>query len=162
MTQNPLLGGDALAPFTEAAEAHGTGLFVLVRTSNPGAADLFDLELAAGGPLWERIAALVAGAGTPGPESGLAAVGAVTGATAPAAPRAHARADAAHAVPAPRDRGAGRHRGRARAGVRARPGRRARQRVALDRRRPRGGGGAPAEAARAEAERLREQAWALV
>ena len=47
-------------------------MFVLVRTSNPGAADLFDLELAAGGPLWERIARLVAAAGTPGPESGLA------------------------------------------------------------------------------------------
>ena len=50
---------------------------------NPGAADLFDAELAAGGPLWEQIAGLVAAAGTPGPESGLAEVGAVTGATAP-------------------------------------------------------------------------------
>ena len=38
---------------------------------------------ASGGPLWERIAGLVAGAGTPGPESGLADVGAVTGATVP-------------------------------------------------------------------------------
>jgi orotidine-5'-phosphate decarboxylase len=83
VTQNPLLGRDALAPFVEGAGARGAGLFVLVRTSNPGAGDLFDVELAAGGPLWERIAALVADVGTPGPASGLAEVGAVTGATAP-------------------------------------------------------------------------------
>jgi orotidine-5'-phosphate decarboxylase len=83
VTQNPLLGRDALAPFVEGAGRHGAGVFVLVRTSNPGAADLFDAELAAGGPLWERIARLVAEAGTPGPESGLSEVGAVTGATAP-------------------------------------------------------------------------------
>ena len=58
-------------------------MFVLVRTSNPGAADLFDAELADGGPLWERLAALVADAGAPGPASGLSDVGAVCGATAP-------------------------------------------------------------------------------
>jgi orotidine-5'-phosphate decarboxylase len=83
VTQNPLLGRDALAPFVESAAAAGAGVFVLVRTSNPGAADLFDAELAAGGPLWEQIAQMVAAAGTPGPESGLSEVGAVTGATAP-------------------------------------------------------------------------------
>jgi orotidine-5'-phosphate decarboxylase len=83
VTQNPLLGRDALAPFVEGAAAAGAGVFVLVRTSNPGAADLFDAELAAGGPLWEQIARLVDAVGTPGPESGLADVGAVTGATAP-------------------------------------------------------------------------------
>jgi orotidine-5'-phosphate decarboxylase len=83
VTQNPLLGRDALAPFVEGAAAGGAGVFVLVRTSNPGAADLFDAELADGGPLWERIARLVDEAGTPGPESGLSEVGAVTGATAP-------------------------------------------------------------------------------
>jgi orotidine-5'-phosphate decarboxylase len=83
VTQNPLLGRDALAPFVDGARAAGAGVFLLVRTSNPGAAELFDAELAAGGPLWERIAALVDEAGTPGPESGLSEVGAVTGATAP-------------------------------------------------------------------------------
>jgi orotidine-5'-phosphate decarboxylase len=83
VTQNPLLGRDALAPFVEGARSHGAGVFVLVRTSNPGAADLFDAELAGGGTLWERIAGLVEEAGTPGPESGLAEVGAVCGATAP-------------------------------------------------------------------------------
>jgi orotidine-5'-phosphate decarboxylase len=83
LTQNPLLGRDAIAPFVEAAGAGGAGVFLLVRTSNPSAGDLFDVELATGGPLWERIAALVTELGTPGPESGLAEVGAVTGATAP-------------------------------------------------------------------------------
>ena len=63
VTQNPLLGRDALAPFVDGAARRGTGVFVLVRTSNPGAADLFDAELADGGALWERIARLVAEAG---------------------------------------------------------------------------------------------------
>jgi len=38
ITINPYLGPDAQGPFVEAASAHGCGLFVLVRTSNPGAA----------------------------------------------------------------------------------------------------------------------------
>jgi orotidine-5'-phosphate decarboxylase len=83
VTQNPLLGRDALAPFVTAARRHGAGLFVLVRTSNPSATDFFDAELATGGPLWERIAGLVHELGTPGPESGLSEIGAVTGATVP-------------------------------------------------------------------------------
>ena len=45
ITVNPLLGTDALAPFVSTARAAGAGLFVLVRTSNPGAADVQDLEL---------------------------------------------------------------------------------------------------------------------
>ncbi|HWH12353.1 MAG TPA: orotidine-5'-phosphate decarboxylase, partial [Solirubrobacteraceae bacterium] len=49
-TANPLLGIDALAPLV----ATGAGVFVLVRTSNPGARDVQDLELAEGGPLWQR------------------------------------------------------------------------------------------------------------
>jgi orotidine-5'-phosphate decarboxylase len=53
-----------------------------VRTSNPGAADVQDLD-AQGAPLWHRLAALVAGLGEPGARSGLADVGAVVGATAP-------------------------------------------------------------------------------
>jgi orotidine-5'-phosphate decarboxylase len=84
VTINPLLGRDALAPFLDAAAEDGAGLFVLVRTSNPGAADVQDLELAAGGQVWERLGALVseAGAGRLG-ECGLSDVGAVVGATAP-------------------------------------------------------------------------------
>jgi orotidine-5'-phosphate decarboxylase len=77
-TANPLLGIDALAPLV----ATGAGVFVLVRTSNPGARDVQDLELAEGGPLWHRLARIVAGLGGPA-EGGLADVGAVLGATEP-------------------------------------------------------------------------------
>jgi orotidine-5'-phosphate decarboxylase len=77
-TANPLLGVDSLEPLV----ATGAGVFVLVRTSNPGARDVQDLELAAGGPLWHRLAGIVAGLG--GAEGdGLADVGAVLGATEP-------------------------------------------------------------------------------
>jgi orotidine-5'-phosphate decarboxylase len=82
LTANPLLGRDALAPLIDDARSSGAGTFVLVRTSNPGAADLMDLPLAGGEPLWERLAALVAELGEIG-AAGLADVGAVTGATAP-------------------------------------------------------------------------------
>jgi orotidine-5'-phosphate decarboxylase len=83
LTASPLLGADSLEPLIAGARARGGGVFALVRTSNPGAGDLLDLELADGGPLWERLARLVASLGEPGPASGLADVGAVTGATAP-------------------------------------------------------------------------------
>jgi orotidine-5'-phosphate decarboxylase len=82
-TLNPLLGGDALAPLIEAAKAAGGGVFCLVRTSNPGAADLLDLP-APEAPLHERIARLVAErAGDLAGGSGLSGVGAVVGATEP-------------------------------------------------------------------------------
>jgi orotidine-5'-phosphate decarboxylase len=81
ITANPLLGRDALEPLIADARDHGAGVFVLVRTSNPGAADVLDLELAGGEPLWERLAAMVRDLG--GDAAGLADVGAVTGATVP-------------------------------------------------------------------------------
>jgi orotidine-5'-phosphate decarboxylase len=84
LTVNPLLGGDSLAPLIEQARAHGSGLFVLVRTSNPGADDVQGLELAAGGSVSDRLAALVDALGAPGVGgAGLSDVGAVVGATAP-------------------------------------------------------------------------------
>ena len=86
-TASPLLGRDSLLPLVQAARAAGAGVFVLVRTSNPGAADLQDLPVSDGGPpapLWERLAALVAELGAAAPsEGGLDDVGAVVGATAP-------------------------------------------------------------------------------
>ena len=83
-TLNPYLGRDALEPFLRVALAHGKGLFVLVRTSNPGHRDLQDLDLAAGGKVYEQMARLVhaLGADCVG-DSGLSAVGAVVGLTAP-------------------------------------------------------------------------------
>jgi orotidine-5'-phosphate decarboxylase len=81
-TANPLLGRDALEPLIGAARDAGAGIFVLVRTSNPGAAELQD---AGDPPLHERLAAMVHELGRDDTgESGLSFVGAVTGATEPA------------------------------------------------------------------------------
>jgi len=55
VTVNPYMGRDSLDPFLSRADA---GVFVLCRTSNPGGTDLQDLELAAGEPLYRRVAAL--------------------------------------------------------------------------------------------------------
>ena len=93
-TANPLLGRDALEPLIEAARAHAAGAFVLVRTSNPGAADLLDLELATGERLWERLATLVAELGAHRP-SGLSRRRRRHRRDRAPAPRAPARADAA-------------------------------------------------------------------
>ena len=86
-TANPLLGIDALQPLVDGARAAGAGVFVLVRTSNPGAAAVEDLRLAdveGGGTGWERLAQIVAQlGGQPSAHSGLADVCAVVGATAP-------------------------------------------------------------------------------
>jgi orotidine-5'-phosphate decarboxylase len=82
-TANPLLGLDALEPLVAAAEAAGAGIFALVRTSNPGAADVQDLP-APLEPLHERLAALVDGlSGRLMGEGGLSGMGAVVGATEP-------------------------------------------------------------------------------
>jgi orotidine-5'-phosphate decarboxylase len=82
-TLNPLLGRDALAPLLDGAADAGAGVFILVRTSNPGAADLFDVETD-DGPLFERIARLVdAESGRLAGAGGLSGVGAVIGATEP-------------------------------------------------------------------------------
>ena len=84
MTVNPLLGGDSLLPFLTTARAHGRGLFVLVRTSNPGAADLQERGLADGRLVSDRLADLVNELGEGGlGRRGLSDVGAVVGATAP-------------------------------------------------------------------------------
>ena len=77
-TANPLLGRDALEPLIEAARQANAGVFVLVRTSNPGAAEIQDEP--AGEPLHEKLARLVHELGG---ESPLSSIGAVTGATRP-------------------------------------------------------------------------------
>jgi len=80
-TANPLPGRDSLEPLVEAAAAAAAGCFVLVRTSNPGAAELQD---EGDPPLHQRLAELVSelGAGHLG-DCGLSLLGAVTGATRP-------------------------------------------------------------------------------
>jgi orotidine-5'-phosphate decarboxylase len=97
-TVNPLMGRDTLAPFLAAARTRTAGLFALVRTSNPGAADIQELTLADGSLVWERLAAIVAELGSEGVgESGLSDLGAVVGATAPDV-LARAREAMPHAV----------------------------------------------------------------
>jgi orotidine-5'-phosphate decarboxylase len=81
-TANPLLGRDALEPLVSAAEEAGAGVFALVRTSNPGAADVEDLP-APDRPLHERLAELVDGFADRLAGSGLSGMGAVVGATEP-------------------------------------------------------------------------------
>jgi orotidine-5'-phosphate decarboxylase len=81
ITVNPLLGPGSIQPFIEACRAAGTGIYVLVRTSNKDSA-LFQEH--GDPPLFERIADAVASAGREliG-QSGLSSVGAVIGATQP-------------------------------------------------------------------------------
>jgi orotidine-5'-phosphate decarboxylase len=85
ITVNPFLGRDAVEPFIAAARRVGGGVFVLVRTSNPGAALFQDLE-SGGKPLYQHVAAAVADWNTGGVGAcGLGDVGAVVGANHPTA-----------------------------------------------------------------------------
>jgi orotidine-5'-phosphate decarboxylase len=84
VTVNPYLGGDSIEPFLEACRREGAGIFCLVKTSNPGSADVQDVVLADGRKLWQHVAELVHGWGEElVGERGLSAVGAVVGATFP-------------------------------------------------------------------------------
>lgn len=84
LTVNPLLGRDSMVPLLAAARERKGGLFVLVRTSNPGAADVQDQELIGGESVSGRLGGLVAQLGADGVgRHGISDVGAVTGATAP-------------------------------------------------------------------------------
>ncbi|HET8606502.1 MAG TPA: orotidine-5'-phosphate decarboxylase [Gaiellaceae bacterium] len=85
LTVNPYLGRESIEPFLTACRARGGGIFCLVKTSNAGA-DVQDVTLSDGRPLWQHVAALVAewGAELVG-ERGLSSVGAVVGATHPRA-----------------------------------------------------------------------------
>jgi orotidine-5'-phosphate decarboxylase len=86
ITVNPMLGLDTLEPFIKTAREFSRGLFVLVRTSNPGSAELQDAPLAGGGTwsemLAEKLAALADDRRLIG-ASGWSSVGAVVGATQP-------------------------------------------------------------------------------
>ncbi len=84
LTVNPYLGRDTLEPFIKVASERGAGIYVLVRTSNPGAATFQDRETD-GRKLFQHVAAAVENfnAETLG-ETGYGIVGAVVGATYPA------------------------------------------------------------------------------
>lgn len=84
ITVNPMMGLDTLEPFIKTAQDYSKGLFVLVRTSNPGSAELQDVKLEDGRTWSEMLAdklnvlatqpALVG-------SSGWSSLGAVVGAT---------------------------------------------------------------------------------
>jgi len=57
VTLSPLLGFDSIEPYLR---HEGKGAILLCRTSNPGGADLQDLRLGSGEPVYERIARLAA------------------------------------------------------------------------------------------------------
>ena len=87
VTLHPYLGGDSLQPFLQRAHADkgGLGLFVLVRTSNPGAKDLQDLPIQGQDrALCDAVADAVHRWGQDLPKAeGYSPVGAVVGATLP-------------------------------------------------------------------------------
>jgi orotidine-5'-phosphate decarboxylase len=187
-TASPYLGIDTLEVLLEAARGARAGMFVLVRTSNPGAADIEDAELASGGPLWERVARIVddlgvvgggaagaagaPGEGAAGTDAGAAGgsrgaarlhdVGAVVGATAPehVARMRELMPRAVFLLP-----GIGAQGGRVEDLAPAFAPHRAAGLVTASRSiataHERAPGTAPGAAARAEAERLRAAAWAL-
>jgi orotidine-5'-phosphate decarboxylase len=83
LTVNPYLGGDSLQPFVDIAKQNQAGIFVLVKTSNPGSRQLQDL-MTDGSTLFQKVAKMVQQlAAASSGESGYGAVGAVAGATYP-------------------------------------------------------------------------------
>jgi len=84
LTVNPYLGKDTLEPFVRVATERGAGLYVLVRTSNPGAATFQDRE-SDGQKLYQHVADVVENfnVGSVG-TCGYGPIGAVVGATYPA------------------------------------------------------------------------------
>jgi orotidine-5'-phosphate decarboxylase len=83
LTVSPYLGDDSLTPFVDVAAERGSGVFVLVKTSNPGGRMLQDLDCD-GRPIYAHVAAHVEqlAAATVG-DCDYGCVGAVVGATYP-------------------------------------------------------------------------------
>ncbi len=80
ITINPYFGFDGVSPFVEVASEQGKGLFVLVQTSNPSAAEVQGMQLNSGGTLCQHVGKLVQEwASAPGliGESGYSSIGAV-------------------------------------------------------------------------------------
>jgi orotidine-5'-phosphate decarboxylase len=83
LTVSPYLGADSLTPFVDIAEGRGAGLFVLVKTSNPGGGLLQDL-VTDDMPLYERVARHVEAISAQKlGRCGFGSIGAVVGATYP-------------------------------------------------------------------------------
>lgn len=90
LTVNPYLGVDTLLPFVRIARERHAGIFVLVKTSNPGSGDFQDLQLASSTneeTLFQRVASelnLLSNQATAATDRyNLCEMGAVVGATYP-------------------------------------------------------------------------------
>lgn len=82
LTVNPYLGRDTLEPFVKVATERGAGIYVLVKTSNPGSASFQDRQ-AEGRTIYRHVAQVVEELAQQTAEQGFGCVGAVVGATYP-------------------------------------------------------------------------------
>jgi len=83
VTVNPYLGTDTLEPFVRLAKERSAGVYILVRTSNPGAGAFQD-RVSDSRPLYQHVASIVEGlAASTAEADAYGAVGAVVGATYP-------------------------------------------------------------------------------
>ena len=82
LTVNPYLGKDTLEPFVKVAAERGAGIYVLVKTSNPGSASFQD-KVAEGKPVFQHVAQVVQDLAKETDENGYGCIGAVVGATYP-------------------------------------------------------------------------------
>ena len=85
ITISPYLGKDSLEPFIKACIEYGKGIFVLVKTSNPGSSDIQNARMADGRELYARVAEMINSYSEKlvGERYGYSSVGAVVGATFP-------------------------------------------------------------------------------
>ena len=82
LTVNPYLGRDTLEPFITVAKERGAGIYVLVKTSNPGSASFQD-RVSDGKTIYHHVAQVVEELSSQHAENGFGFVGAVVGATYP-------------------------------------------------------------------------------
>jgi orotidine-5'-phosphate decarboxylase len=83
LTVSPYLGDDSLEPFTKVAAERGCGVFILVKTSNPGSG-LFQDQHSGGQPLYRQVGDYVESIAKESlGECGYGVAGAVVGATYP-------------------------------------------------------------------------------
>ena len=82
-TVNPYLGSDGVQPFIKECAAHGKGIFVLVKTSNPSSGEFQDVLTGDGRAIYELVGRKVSEWGADSKEGVYSNVGAVVGATYP-------------------------------------------------------------------------------
>ncbi|OEH94280.1 orotidine-5'-phosphate decarboxylase [Bacillus solimangrovi] len=85
VTVNPFLGSDGITPFINESIRYQKGLFILLKTSNPSAYELQDLELKSGDLVYNALASLIKklSSDTITGKYGYSSIGAVVGATYP-------------------------------------------------------------------------------